>query len=357
LRSKEAVIKRAPLAGCLILTFLVACDNVSWGGADVTIVPPPPKANGAPEPGIEPGSERLPGGPVLYHVELSNSGGRITPIAEIAGDSLSALRPIRDPQAWGEAFIERHLEPGSEFVLFHEGVRVGTLIAQTAAIDASGCRPMPRGTGTLELGQNAAGVREFLALAKAQAPQIQRRNEQPLVPTRTMRVLAPILADRMLRSRKSPLPGNWEKALVQLQPFPVPGSTDQAFTATFLVSDTLGPGLDDKGQALFFVALPASMGYDTAFVEFRNYATTGKAAPAVLDFLDWNSDDVPDLLLRVQGVNDAWYEAVGRRNGRWRTLFTDRCERPVAEPPAPDTTTAAPPTPRDTTAPPDTSRK
>jgi hypothetical protein len=356
LRSKEAVIKRTPLAGCLILTFLAACDNVSWGGADVTIVPPPPKASGAPEPGVEPGAERLPDGPVLYHVVLTEGGGRITPIAEITGDSLAALRPIRDPRAWGEAFIEKRLQPGSEFVLFHQGVRVGTLIAQSAAIDASGCRPMPSGTGALELGQNASGVREFLALARTDAPQIQRRNEQPLTPTRTMRVLAPILADRMLRSRKSPLPGNWEKALVQLQPFPVPGSPDLAFTATFLVGDTLGPGLDDNGQALFFVALPASMGYDTAFVDFRNYATTQKAAPAVVDFLDWNSDDIPDLLLRVHGVNDAWYEAVGRRNGRWRILFSDRCERPAAEPPSPDTTGAAPPSLPVATAPPDTSR-
>ena len=355
MRSKEAVIKRAPLAGCLILTFLAACDNVSWGGADVTIVPPPPKASGAPEPGVEPGSERLPQGPVLYHVAVSDGGGRIAPIAEISGDSLRAVRPIRDPKSWGEAFIERNLEPGSEFVLFHEGVRVGTLIAQSAVVDASGCRPLPVGTGSLELGQSAAGIREFLALAKAQAPQIQRRNDTPLAPTRTMRVLAPILADRMLRSRNSPLPGNWERALAQLQPFPVPGTSDQAFTATFLVGDTLGPGLDDAGQALFFVALPAAMGYDTAFVEFRNYSATGKSAPAVFDFLDWNADDVPDLLLRVQGVNDAWYEAIGLRNGRWRVLFSDRCERPIAEPPATDTTAPARPT-TTTTAPPDTSR-
>jgi hypothetical protein len=337
-RSKEAVIKRAPLAGCLILTFLAACDNVSWGGADVTVVPPPPKASGAPETGVEPGAERLPAGPILYHVAVTDAGGRITPIAEISGDTLLPLRAQRDPRAWSEAFIAENLRQGSEFVLFHDGVRNGTLIAQNATVNVTPCRPDPQATGILELSPAAAGVREFLALAKVQAPQIQRRNEASLDPTRTMRVLAPILAERMLRPRGSPLPGNWERAMAQLKPFPMPGSQDLAFTATFLVGDTLGPGLDDIGQALFFVALPARMGYDTVFVEFHNYRDTRKAAPSVIDFLDWNRDDVPDLLVREYGVNETWFEAVGRAGGEWRMIFSDRCEQLVN--PSPDSAPA-----------------
>jgi hypothetical protein len=82
----------------------------------------------------------------------------------------------------------------------------------------------------------------------------------------------------------------------------------------------------------------------------------------MVDFMDWNRDDSPDLLLRVFGTTDTWFEAVSRdADGRWRTVFADRCERP--EPVAPDsadapltptTDSAVAGTPPDTTAPPDT---
>ena len=326
------MIRHASFVGSLILTFLAACDNVSWGGADVTIVPPPPKASGSPAPGVEPGAERAPEGPVLYHVVATTEGGRITPVAEISGDTLLPLRPISDARAYGDVFVAANLQPGSEFVLFHDGIRAGTFVAQSATVAATACTPGPRGTGLLELSAGAQNVREFLAIAKVQAPQIQRRGESTLEPTRTMRLLAPILADGILRSRGSPLPTNWERALAQLQPFPVAGAQDPAFVATFLVGDTLGPGLDDAGQSLFFVAMPARMGYDTVFVEFRDYATTGKAAPHLIDFLDWNGDEVPDLLIRVFGVTDEWYEAVARTDDRWRVIFSDRCARPIVAP-------------------------
>ncbi len=329
---EEAVIKVALVACCLILTVLAACDNVNWGGAEVTIVKPPPKASGQPRPGVEPGAGRLPDGPVLYHVTAAGDGSaRLIPVAEIAADSLLPVVPAGDVHAWNESFMSRHLRQGSEFVLFHDGVRAGTFVTQSASADEGACRPVPVATGTLELGSGAAGVHDFLALARVQAPQIQRRTNETLTPTRTMRVLAPILADHMLRTRNAPLPGNWERAQAQLKPFPIPGSQDPAFAATYLVGDTLGPGLDDIGQSLFFVAVPARLGYDTVFVRFRDYETGGKEAPAVLDYLDWTRDDMPELLLKLYGTGDDGYAAVGRgANGTWRMLLEERCTRNAA---------------------------
>jgi len=337
---EEVVIKHAPLAGCLIIASLAGCDNVSWGGADVTIVPPPAKASGPPEPGVEPGIDPLPEGPILYHVEATAGGGRLSPVAEIAGDSVVPLRPSANPNFFHESFIAEHLRQGAEFVLFRGGVRAGTFVAQAAAVETTACGPAARATGLLELSASAADVREFLALAKVQAPQIPRRTVESIEPTRTMRVLAPILADQMLRSRRAPLPGNWERALAQLRPFARAGTQDLAFTATFLIGDTLGPGLDDAGASLFFVGLPARMGFDTVFVEYRDYANGGKAAPSVVDGLDWDRDDQPELLLRVYGTSDWWFEAVGTgRDGVWRRLMRDRCAAPA--PPAPATAPAA----------------
>ena len=80
-------IFRAQLAVALIVSGLTACDNVSWGGADVAVVPPPPKAGG---PDLskeeEAAMEELPQGPLLYYVARSAAGAVMIPIAEITGE-------------------------------------------------------------------------------------------------------------------------------------------------------------------------------------------------------------------------------------------------------------------------------
>ncbi|MCI0434025.1 MAG: hypothetical protein L0271_10280 [Gemmatimonadetes bacterium] len=293
-----------------------------------------------PSPGAVPGAENLPEGPILYHITVDGPRGTIVPVGEISGDSLRRIGSATDAAGYHETFIAEHLRQGAEFVLFHLGLRVGTLVVQSASVDASGCRPWPRATGILEMGAGAENVTEFLGLARLEAPQVTRRVADDLAPTRTMTVLAPIFADRVLRNRGMPLPANWQRAFAQIQPFPVAGARDAGFTATFLVGDTLGPGLDDAGQSVFMVAVPAQLGYDTVFVDVRDYAAAGKSAPAVLGFLDWDNDDSMELLLRVYGTGTTWTEAVGRgENGIWRRIFRDRCE----------------PTPADSaTAPPDT---
>jgi hypothetical protein len=97
---------------------------------------------------------------------------------------------------------------------------------------------------------------------------------------------------------------------------------------------------------LFFVAVPqAQITFDTAYVYFHNYPQTGKQAPRVVDFLDWDRDDEMELLLEVYGPQQSWFEAVGAVKGKWRHIFKDQCAAPAvaAPPPAPDTAA-----PRDT---------
>jgi hypothetical protein len=145
---------------------------------------------------------------------------------------------------------------------------------------------------------------------------------------RTMQVLAPILAEKMLRARHAELPGNWQRAMAQLKPFPVAGSQDPGYATTFLVSDSLGTGGDNIGYSLFYVGVPAQFSYDTVFVQFTDYPTQGKAAPRVIDFLDWTRDDQPELLLQVYGISDTWFETVGKKaDGKWHRTFRDRCQK------------------------------
>ena len=321
---------RSPLLGwpvALIVTLVTGCDNVDWGGADIAIVPPPPQASGEAE-AVAPTEERVPEGPVLYYVRADQGRGTMVPIGEIAGDSLRPIRAEADWERYGQRFIAAHLRPGSEFTLFRRGARVGTFILESSAIPGVDvCPRAPYATGVLELTAGAEDIPEFLAIPKASA-----RSDLPLgvrvelVPDRRMQLLGPILAERLLRARGAPLPGNWTRAMAQLQPFPIAGAEAPAFSATFLVGDSLGIGGDDEGYSLFFIAHPVpQVGYDTAYAAFNPYEQTGKAAPRLADFLDWDRDGRTELLLEVYGTAGSWFEALAPIDGGWRTVLSTQC--------------------------------
>jgi hypothetical protein len=326
----------------LILMTLSACDNVRWGGADVTIVAPPPRATVAVDAnGDEDPALRLPGGPVLYYVRRTEDGTSMIPVAEIDGDTLLPIRPGNDPETFGNRFIADHLRQGAEFVLFANGVRVGTLVVQGAGMpEAMTCPRVPRAQGLLELAQGTEEVVEMLALARTQAPQVARRLATPTQPTRSMQVIAPILAERLMRARRAPLAANWQRAMQQLRPFPYGTAGEMAFAATFLVGDELGPGGNNEGHSTFFIGSPMQTTFDTAYVDFTMYQQSGKRAPRVVDFLDWSRSGQVELLLEVYSVDESWFEAVGRdQQGRWRRILDGRCPQPgaPAAPPPADT--------------------
>lgn len=314
-------------ATALIVTFLAGCDNIDWGGADIAVVPPPPAA-GAGVGGGRPGEERIPEGPVLYYVRPAGGMATLIPVAEVGRDTALPVRARADWERYGRAFISEHLRTGSEFALFRSGARVGTFVLESAAIpDVSVCPRVPVARGTLELAAGADTIPEFLALAKSRAPSDARREPAAAPqPDRRMQVLGPILAERLLRARGAQLPGNWSRAMVQLKPFPAAGRQDPAFAATLLVDDTLGTGYDDVGYSLFLIAEPApQVGYDTAYADFTPYEREGKAAPRVVDFLDWDRNGRPELLLEVYGTRGSWFEVVGRSRAGWRELVSTQC--------------------------------
>lgn len=332
----ENVLNRATsnalrLAALLMVIPIGACDNVEWGGADVAVVPPPPKAGPA-ETDLE-AAERLPESPILYYVTRDSARATLVPVAEVVEDGLSPLRPGDDAEAFGSRFIAAFMREGAEFTLFRRGRRAGTLIVDSASVPSSGvCRRLPRAVGHMELSGNAGGATEFLAMTRTQAPEGRMIPGDSLEPERRMQVVGNIMAERALRARGAQLP-NWSIARRQLFPFPVSETQDPGFTATFLVDDELRVGNDDVGYSLFIVYTPqAQTGYDTAYVAYNSYTATGKAAPRTVDFLDWNRDGTPELLLEVFGTGNRWFEAVGAVDGEWRRILEDRCDEGATTP-------------------------
>jgi hypothetical protein len=336
-------IRNARAAVGLIVILLAGCDNVSFGGADFVVVPPPPRAAETPASTIEAGVEPLPTNPVLFYVARTADGAYMTPVAEIQRDSLSPIRAVGDPATYAGRFIAEFMREGAEFTLFSRGRRAGTFIVQNTAMPQTPtCPLLPTATGALELSGSVTAT-EFLALARADAPTISARTPPPETTGRMRNIVAPILAERIMRARGAQLPASWPRATAQVLAIPALNTPEAGFAATFLVGDTLGPGLNNEGHSVFFISVPTASqtGYDTVYVSLRSYPETGKAAPRVIDYLDWSRDDQPELLLQVYGVNDMWFEAVGRASdGSWRRTFRDRCEeggRTLVQPAPPDT--------------------
>lgn len=304
--------------GLLMVTLATACDNVGWGGADIAIVPPPPKAAVQESGSTDDVAEVLPEGPVLFYVTPAQTGGTIVPVGEISGDTLVPLRPKKDAQVYGGRFIAENMRKGAEFTLFHNGAQVGSFVIQNSMLPQPNvCPALPRAIGTMQLNEGVTAS-EFLAIARTQAPNIRRQIAFDTIPNRNMQVIAPILAEKMMRARKAELPGNWLGARRQLKPVPIANNQNPGFATTFTVGDL---------HSVFYVAVPgATYGYDTVYVKFQNFATQGPAEARVVDVLDWNRDGQADLLLQMNGNGRNWFEAVGRdERGKWRTTFVDRC--------------------------------
>lgn len=320
---------RGPLSalGALIIILASGCDNVSWGGVDFDVVPPPERA---PQP-AEMDAERaaapeiaLPVDPVLFVVRNDAGGARMRPLAAVGAEGFTAIASEEAPDGYWRRFITEFMRQGSEFSLYREGHRTGTFVLSGAEVAASpGCPATAVATGSVEIAAGVPAEADFLALPEGSLPPAldPPTDSATRVALRSRnRQLGPILAERLLRARRAGLPGNWQAALAQVVAFPTPAGAS-GLAATLLVGDTLGPGLDDQGYALFFLATPSGdrsgTGLDTVYADFADYPVTGKSAPRVVDYLDWDRDGWPGFVLEVFGTSGSRVEMLTREDGDW----------------------------------------
>lgn len=325
--------RRAPSALPALLLILVGaagCDNVTWGGADIQIVPPPP-APGTME--LEPDARvfaelGLPSGTVLFHLVRDTAETRLVPVAEVAGETLRTLRRPADVAA--EAFEGRFrsavLPVGAQYDVYRRGARVGTFVVQGhGAVTRCG---LPTGTGNLTTVAAAADQREFLAFRRGLAPEGRGEFVPPQI-TGTIRTYASILAERLILQAGLPRPRSWPGAQRDLQSIDIMPGGHPEMSATYLVGDALQVGpADPNGYSVFYIAdFEARRGYQPVYSETRTYAQTGKAAPRLVDHLDWTGNGNQDVLIQVFGEDQSWYEAVMRdARDQWtRTWEADRC--------------------------------
>jgi hypothetical protein len=314
----------------LILAVVAGCDNVRWGGADIQIVPPPP-AFGSME--LEPDARvfaelGLPSGTVLFHLVRDTAETRLVPVAEVAGETLRTLR--RPPGISADAFEGRFrsavVPVGAQYDVYRRGSRVGTFVVQGhGAVTRCG---LPTATGNLTTVAAAADQREFIAFRRGLAPEGRGEFVPPAV-TGTIRTYASILAERLILQAGLPRPRSWPGAQRDLQAIEIMPGGHPEMAATYLVGDALQVGpADPNGYSVFYIAdFEARRGYQPIYSEARNYSQTGKAAPRLVDHLDWTGNDNQEILIQVFGEDQSWYEAIVRNaRGQWTKAWeAERC--------------------------------
>jgi hypothetical protein len=309
------------LLSFLILTALPGCDNVSWGGADVQVVPapPPPGEALAVQDSQTYATMGLPSGTVLFHVVRSPEGARVIPVAEVSGDSLRTLRRPENVSAqdYQARFRKAVLEPGAQIELFRRGASVGTLsISGAGPVTACG---VPTAVGNATTVAAAADVGEFLGFRKGLAPEVRGEYSAPQVDG-TIRTYASIVAERLILQNGLPRPRSWAGAQRDLQAIEVIRGGNPEMAATYLVGDRLAQGpAEEGGYSIFYLGgYERRSGYSPFYSEVRNYSKTGKAAPRLIDYLNWDRTGGQNILVQVYGRDRTWYEAVSQdAGGKW----------------------------------------
>jgi hypothetical protein len=335
MRPKEAFLP----ALCVILTALPGCDNVQWGGVEMTLRSPDPPPSAEPAEVTEPGEPPPPApvvtAPLLYFVEREGTSATLVPIAAMEADGFAPLpRPDETPDMVERFPLERW-EEGTEFLLLDRGRRAGTFIADgTVDSHTETCELRPRGHGRVELRPEAQASTRFLAVRRGDLQSVGLdslaatvpRGDWPAYPSAAeLRDQAQATARFTLQRAGIPWPPSIpEFTLDQRAVTLADGSVGLAGSYAFAGGLEIGR-VPVSGFGLFVLARPSEAGTWTPLWIWHQTIRQGKAFPRMLAEGGLHPGRSPEILLEVFGEDRKWFTLLGEEDGEWRLVYRDPC--------------------------------
>ena len=314
-----------------IVSAALGCDNVAWGGFELTLQPPPSKSDtleaqaALEETAAEP-DPSVSLGPVLFMGRREGNRLSLVPVAEVRGRNLVALPTEGEVPGFREEFVRERLTPGVSFTLFSEGVRVGTMMASGTGLSEDFCAPRPFVSGRLELVPEAAGAERFLAFSQNELNAPPYEPYQELNHDYDQRVTSLNLMAGVIPTVGATWPATILEIRRDIQVFNLEEGSPAAVVATFVYGDGLDVGPASAGAySVFLMGTDEGDGYRTAYAAYRQSDVRGKGAPRFFDRLDWDGDGEPEILLEVMGEESMSLAAIRKLDGQWIDMFHDAC--------------------------------
>jgi hypothetical protein len=325
-------MRRHFLAIAVILTVTTGCDNVAWGGIDISVSTPESTGlTSSDGPGVEGTAEEEappePLGPVLMAGTPDGAEMILTPVGVVGTDGLEALP--QEPERMAE--LRSALQEGSRWVLFASGVRVGAATVTQAVDSDQVCDVGMLVTATAQLLPTATGGDRFLALPVAQYGEWALEDYVPLAHTYDQRVASLDLGRAALPRVGAPWPGTGMLPVRRdIQAFRPLGDQSPSFAVSFVVGDGLDTSpAGPSSYALFLVADQTARGFTERYLFYQG-SDDSKAAPRFFGHLDWDGDGADELLLEVFGEGSRGYVALERGpDGDWLPSFASACPHTV----------------------------
>ena len=327
-------MRRRWLLVAVILTAAPGCDNVSWGGGEIslqepTALTPPDPAPEAPAESLLPIPD-LPARPVLLAGARDGDKATLVVVGEVAGDALLSLPGGESAPGFLDHFSRTLLAPGTEVALFAEGVRVGRMTVAETSVDERHCTPRAQVTGTVELIPGASGASRLLGLTGTDALQRPLGTTRGETPQYEHRVGALAVGMEAIRQVGAAWPESLVESRADIQVLRLPEEPGPTVVATFMFSDRLAVGAPQSGAySLFVMGAPEGGSYRSVYAAYRPVVTEGKGAPRYLSHLDLNGDGSTEILLDVFGNDTRWFASLARRGGSWVRTFQDPCGAPA----------------------------
>lgn len=344
------------LAIPVILTGLMACDNVSWGGVELHLEAPPATdtavvdSTGAPQ--AEPTLPPLDLDRSLFVLDRSPASGsptpRLLPVALFGDEGLEPFPAPGEIERLGERFIRERMPPDRRFVLYAGGARVGSFFPdstraqptfgalppqtgdgpsdESADLRATSlCTPRPAVGGWLEILPDAAEEEYFLALPAESAPPSPPGAFRPRSADAELLDASLSVASALYVTREILWPPSVQAARRAMDVVQLPGESDELIVATFLYGDSLAVGpAPPNAYSLFFIAGPGTVRpYEADYVRYRVVGSDGKSAPRFLQHFDWDDDGGEDVLLEIFGQGGRSFGALSRTEDGWEQVFEE----------------------------------
>ncbi len=323
----KSLMRKHLLALAVILTVATGCDNVAWGGIDVELRPPPVSSRG-PAAGTEVEEEvgvTNISGPILLAGIRTGARADFVIVGEVHPDRLHGFPDPAFPEDVER--LERITAPGSEWILFAEGVRVGRMVADAveAADDYCGSRIMI--SGVVEVVPSAAAAERLLALPAEDAREWEYRDYESISHSYDQRVATLSIAGEAIPEHGATWPPRGVlDARDHIQAFQLQSTRGQSVAATFVYQDQLAVASPRQGAySLFIIGQQTGSAYQDAYVWYRSVETEGKGAPRYFDHLDWDDDGADEILIDVFGSNHRWFAVLQQQDGSWVRTFQDSC--------------------------------